>query len=50
MSMTIQMRGNGSITLPAVLREKARLSVEELLEGLLEERRKLYEERLRDAG
>jgi bifunctional DNA-binding transcriptional regulator/antitoxin component of YhaV-PrlF toxin-antitoxin module len=91
MSVTIQMRAKGSITLPAelrqryaledgdvftlvdlgdgsfllvprisivpklvaeieALREEAGLSVEDLLEGLPEERRKLYEERLRDAG
>ena len=91
MSVTIQMRAKGSITLPAelrqryaledgdvftlvdlgdgsfllvprisivpklvgeieALREEAGLSLEDLLEGLPEERRKLYEERLRDAG
>jgi bifunctional DNA-binding transcriptional regulator/antitoxin component of YhaV-PrlF toxin-antitoxin module len=91
MSVTIQMRAKGSITLPAelrqryaledgdvftlvdlgdgsfllvprisivpklvaeieALREEAGLSVEDLLEGLPDERRKLYEERLRDDG
>jgi bifunctional DNA-binding transcriptional regulator/antitoxin component of YhaV-PrlF toxin-antitoxin module len=89
MSVTIQMRAKGTITLPSELRQKyaledgdvftlldvgdgsfmlvprisivpklvgeiealresAGLSVEDLLEGLPEERRKLFEERLRD--